>query len=73
MPYHRYLKNKRQKVFTSTYSSCCSVFDTSVDRDHLRKMQLKRPNRRSGGTGRGTLFSNLAASTIQTNGDLQTS
>ena len=39
----------------------------------MRKMHLKRLNRRSGSIGRSTLFGNQAASTIQTNSDLQTS
>ena len=67
---HPIIKPKR--FFTCSYSSCCSVWDTSVDRDPLRKKYLKCFHTGPGGI-RPRLFGDQTASTVQTNGDLETS
>ena len=62
----------KKRLLRCCYSSCCSVCDTSADRDPLRKMYLKRLNTGPGGI-RPRLFGDQTASTVQTNGDLETS
>ena len=57
---------------TCNYSSCCSVCDTSADRGHLGKMHVKSPDTGIGSIG-PSLFCDQVVSTVQTNGDLETS
>ena len=57
---------------TCNYSSCCSVCDTSSDRNHLGKMHLKRLDTGTGSIG-PSLLSDQVASTVQTNRDPETS
>ena len=59
-------------VCTCNYSSCCSVCDTSADRNHLGEMHLKCLDTGTGGIG-PSLLCDQAASTVQAKGDLETS
>ena len=59
-------------VSTCNYSSCCSVCDTSADRNHLRKMHLKCLDTGTGGKG-SSLFCDQVASTVQANRDPESS
>ena len=59
-------------VCTCNYSSCCSVCDTSADRNHLGKMHLKCLDTGTGSIG-PSLLCDQVASTVQANGDLETS
>ena len=61
-----------KRVFTCNYSCCCSVCDTSADRNHLGKMHLKCLDTGTGSIG-PSLFCDQVASTVQANGDLETS
>ena len=59
-------------VSTCNYSSCCSVCHTSADRNHLGKMHLKCLDTGTGSIG-PSLLCDQVASTVQANGDLETS
>ena len=59
-------------VCTCNYSCCCSVCHTSADRNHLGKMHLKCLDTGTGSIG-PSLFCDQVASTVQANGDLETS
>ena len=59
-------------VSTCNYSSCCSVCHTSADRNHLGKMHLKCLDTGTGSIG-PSLLCDQVASTVQVNGDLETS
>ena len=61
-----------KRIITCNYSSCCSVCDTSADRNHLGKMHLKCLDTGTGSIG-PSLFCDQGASTVQANGDLVTS
>ena len=67
---HAIRMSKRRS--TCNYSSCCSVCDTSADRNHLGKMHLKCLDTGTGSIG-PSLFCDQVASTVQANGDLVTS
>ena len=67
---HAIRVSKRWK--TCNYSSCCSVCDTSADRNHLRKMHLKCLDTGTGSIG-PSCFCDQVASTVEENGDLETS
>ena len=57
---------------TCNYSGCCGVCDISADRNHLGKMHLKCLDTGTGSIG-PSLFCDQVASTVQANGDLETS
>ena len=61
-----------KRISTCNYCSCCSVCDTSADRNHLGKMHLKCLDTGTGSIG-PSLFCDQVASTVQANGDLETS